>query len=313
MLRSHRLAAVVVAALCLPLFSACTGRRFRRCWRCWPWHHTAAGRRGVDGPAPRRRCPKGRRAAGRWPSATSSTARRWTRHGGPTIPARSPTRVAATSTINSWSGTRPRTARSVPAQLVMTAKREQVTSPSGNRYDWTSCLITTARSYNFQYGYIEERSILPAQRGFWPAFWTWQARGVDQHTETDVYEYYSDNRQRLYATQYSGAPGPLRLAPVVRPDAGLAHLRGGDRSVRNDLVRRRCPGLPHRRHLGRADQHHHESRRVLADSAGRRHDRRDQARGLCPRLEARVVSRRIARPSRAPAVFAIRSLTSTVR
>jgi beta-glucanase (GH16 family) len=101
--------------------------------------------------------------------------------------------------------------------LVMTAKRETVTSAQGNRYEWTSCLITTARSYTFQYGYLEERAILPGPRGFWPAFWTWPARGVEQHTETDVYEFYSDNHERLYVTQYSGAGGRCDWKPPFDP------------------------------------------------------------------------------------------------
>jgi beta-glucanase (GH16 family) len=106
-------------------------------------------------------------------------------------------------------------------ELVMTAKREQVTSPSlGQRYDWTSCLITTRKSYAFQYGYLEERAVLPAARGFWPAFWTWQVKGADQQTETDVYEYYSDNRRRLYGTQYSGAQGRCEYMPRFDPSGG---------------------------------------------------------------------------------------------
>jgi beta-glucanase (GH16 family) len=102
-------------------------------------------------------------------------------------------------------------------ELVMTAKREAVTSQGGTRYAWTSCLITSAPSYDFQYGYIEERSILPPQKGFWPAFWTWQARGVDQHTETDVYEFYSDNHRRLYGTQFSGPRARCDIAPSFDP------------------------------------------------------------------------------------------------
>jgi beta-glucanase (GH16 family) len=103
--------------------------------------------------------------------------------------------------------------------LAMTAKRERTTSPSGTTYDWTSCLITSTPSHTFQHGYLEERSILPAERGFWPAFWTWQAKGVDHHTETDVYEYYSDNKRRLYATQYSGPQGRCDWRPDFDPSA----------------------------------------------------------------------------------------------
>ena len=102
-------------------------------------------------------------------------------------------------------------------QLVMTARREQVTSPSGTRYAWTSCLISSSPSYRFRYGYLEERAVLPAARGFWPAFWTWQAKGVDHHAETDVYEYYSDNKRRLYATQYSPPQGRCDWRPDFDP------------------------------------------------------------------------------------------------
>jgi beta-glucanase (GH16 family) len=105
-------------------------------------------------------------------------------------------------------------------ELVMTARREQHTSESGNSYDWTSCLITSTPSYAFQYGYLEERSVLPAARGFWPAFWTWQAHGVDKHTETDVYEFYSDNRNRIYGTQFSGAGGRCDWKPSFDPATG---------------------------------------------------------------------------------------------
>jgi len=105
--------------------------------------------------------------------------------------------------------------------LTMTARREHVVSPaSGQDYDWTSCLITTRSSEAFRYGYIEERSILPAATGFWPAFWTWPARGADQQIETDVYEFYSDNHSRLYSTQYSGAGGRCDWTPSFDPSAG---------------------------------------------------------------------------------------------
>lgn len=106
-------------------------------------------------------------------------------------------------------------------RLTMTARREQVTSPaSGRRYDWTSCLITSAPAFHFRYAFLEERAILPAQRGFWPAFWTWQAADVDRHTETDVYEYFSDNAGLIYGTQFSGAGGQCRWRPPFDPAAG---------------------------------------------------------------------------------------------
>lgn len=111
--------------------------------------------------------------------------------------------------------------RVADGELTMTAKREPVVSPAGGQhYDWTSCLITSRRSYTFQYGYIEERTILPSVPGFWPAFWTWPAGGADQQIETDVYEYYSDNHTRLYSTQYSGSQGRCDWRPPFDPSSG---------------------------------------------------------------------------------------------
>ena len=109
--------------------------------------------------------------------------------------------------------------------LTMTAKPDSITSPSGRHYDWSSCLISSSPSYAFQYGYIEERAELPAQRGFWPAFWTWQAAGVNRWVETDAYEHYSDTHTRLYLTQHAGAGGGCRISLDFDPTAGM-HVYG---------------------------------------------------------------------------------------
>src|SRR4051794_7569340 len=61
--------------------------------------------------------------------------------------------------------------------LTITAKRENFRSPSGKTYAWTSSLLTSSPSFAFQYGYIEERAMFPAKKGFWPSFWTWQLPG----------------------------------------------------------------------------------------------------------------------------------------
>jgi beta-glucanase (GH16 family) len=92
-------------------------------------------------------------------------------------------------------------------ELVMTARRERHESAAGERYDWTSCLIASTPSLEFQHGYIEERAILPSADGFWPAFWTWQAAQVDRQVETDVYEQYSAGSRELQMTQHSGSRG----------------------------------------------------------------------------------------------------------
>jgi beta-glucanase (GH16 family) len=105
-------------------------------------------------------------------------------------------------------------------ELTMTARREAVTSPSGERYEWTSCLIASTPSYGFQFGYVEERAILPRARGFWPALWTWQAPFENRYIETDIYEFYSETRHRLDLTQHSGAGGNCKPALPFDPSDG---------------------------------------------------------------------------------------------
>jgi cell division septation protein DedD len=111
--------------------------------------------------------------------------------------------------------------------LSMTAKPASITSPSGKHYNWSSCLLSTSPSYAFHYGYMEIRAELPAPTGFWPAFWTWQAAGNNQWTETDTYEFYSDNHSRLYLTQHSGAGGGTVYSPAFDPTTGF-HTYGVD-------------------------------------------------------------------------------------
>lgn len=109
--------------------------------------------------------------------------------------------------------------------LTMTAKRQNVVSPcSSHVYAWTSGLITS--KYIFQYGWIEERSKLPAPKGFWPAFWTWQAPGVNVWDETDVYEFYSDNHTKLYMTKHPNGSGGV-VTPSFDPTTGF-HVYGAD-------------------------------------------------------------------------------------
>lgn len=92
--------------------------------------------------------------------------------------------------------------------LHITAKRQTIKSQSGQTYNWTSCLINTSESYSFRYGYIEARSQFPPVRGFWPGFWTWRVDDGNCPTdcETDAYEYYSDNKTRIYLTQLNEPP-----------------------------------------------------------------------------------------------------------
>ena len=118
--------------------------------------------------------------------------------------------------------------------LSLTAKPDSITSPSGTHYNWSSCLLSSSPSYAFRFGYIEIRAQLPGPKGFWPAFWTWQAAGNNQWTETDVFEFYSDNHSRLYLTQHSGAGGGYAYNSPFDPTTGF-HTYGAD--IRPDGTR----------------------------------------------------------------------------
>lgn len=121
---------------------------------------------------------------------------------------------------------RPQNASVANGQLTITSQRGNITA-CGRTYGWTSALLTSVPSYSFRYGYIETRADLPDLRGFWPAFWTWQAAGNNQWTETDVFEYYSDNHNRLYLSQHSGAGGGCVIDPAFDPSTGM-HVYGAD-------------------------------------------------------------------------------------
>lgn len=110
--------------------------------------------------------------------------------------------------------------------LTITADRQTVTSPNGNIYGWTSCLLTTVPSFAFQYGYIETRAQFPPAAGFWPAFWTWQAGS--SYIETDAFEYYSDNQNLVYLTQHSGAGGGCEGLVLGFNPTSAFHVYGVD-------------------------------------------------------------------------------------
>jgi beta-glucanase (GH16 family) len=110
-------------------------------------------------------------------------------------------------------------------ELIMTARRQAYTSQSGQKYDWTSCLISSTPGYGFRYGYIEERAVLPGAVGFWPAFWTWQApmeggRSPAKPTETDVYELYTNESRDFHVTQHSGSRGFCKARANFDPTKG---------------------------------------------------------------------------------------------
>lgn len=113
-------------------------------------------------------------------------------------------------------------------RLTITARPDIITSPSGTRYAWSSCLISSSPSFAFRYGYIEVRARMPAEAGFWSAFWTWQAPGSKRTIETDIFEYFSDNRRRLYVRQHSGLGGGCTFARLDFDPSSSFHTYGAE-------------------------------------------------------------------------------------
>ncbi|MEU7898436.1 glycoside hydrolase family 16 protein [Nonomuraea sp. NPDC049152] len=113
--------------------------------------------------------------------------------------------------------------------LTITARPDGIQSESGNWYEWSSCLITSTgpQGHTFRYGYIEIRATLPSRPGFWPSFWTWQSADNEQPTEADVFEYFSDNRRRLYHSWHSDTDQTCIHAPRFDPSAGM-NVYGAD-------------------------------------------------------------------------------------
>lgn len=112
--------------------------------------------------------------------------------------------------------------------LKVTAKPDNITSPSGQHYNWSSCLLTSSPGYTFQSGYIEVRAKFPAPTGFWPSFWTWQAAGNNNWNETDVYEFFSDNHALIYMHQNQGTSGGCEGMQIGFDPTTDFHVYGAD-------------------------------------------------------------------------------------
>jgi beta-glucanase (GH16 family) len=56
--------------------------------------------------------------------------------------------------------------------LQLTAQRETHLG-----YPYTSGIVTTYKKFNYQYGFLEIRALVPGGRGLWPAFWSLPANG----------------------------------------------------------------------------------------------------------------------------------------
>lgn len=94
--------------------------------------------------------------------------------------------------------------------LTITAKRET----AGGR-PWTSCMLHSKPQFKTMF--LETRAKLPAKKGFWPGFWTWNG----PQDEVDVFEYYSDNKTKLYLTDRTGGNSGCIHDLTFDPTAGF--------------------------------------------------------------------------------------------
>jgi beta-glucanase (GH16 family) len=99
--------------------------------------------------------------------------------------------------------------------LTLRAKAQQIVTPAGKSFAYTSGMVSTDRSplpgalphYAFTYGYAEARVKLPKGKGLWPAFWMLPT----DHTwppELDVFENIGSNPTSVsMGTHYLDASG----------------------------------------------------------------------------------------------------------
>lgn len=123
--------------------------------------------------------------------------------------------------------------------LTITAKREQHGSSA-----WTSCMLHS--NPQFQTMYMEARVKLPPDKGFWPGFWTWNG----PQDEVDVFEYYSDNKSKIYLTDHTNGGGGCTPNLSFDPTADF-HTYAADVDGQNITWyidgQKQCsaPGSPH--------------------------------------------------------------------
>jgi beta-glucanase (GH16 family) len=129
--------------------------------------------------------------------------------------------------------TRPANIQQQNGNLVITAQKEDLTSPDGILRHYTSARINTQHHFTQKYGRFEARIQLPTGKGIWPAFWLLGDDHESNHWpdcgEIDILETIGAN-DTMYSTihgpGYSGGKGPSTkyiLSPGQQVDTAF-HL-----------------------------------------------------------------------------------------
>ena len=106
--------------------------------------------------------------------------------------------------------------------LQVTAALAVSATPCGTlaAYPYTSGLIQSSTSFYMEYGYFEERALLPAGQGFWPAFWMENEAG-GWPPEIDAMENLGNVMTTIYQNLHYGTSSQTGPAAVTLTDASL--------------------------------------------------------------------------------------------
>ncbi len=112
------------------------------------------------------------------------------------------------------------------ANGVLTITAAPGSNPLGLPYN--SGIITTEKSFNFEYGLVEVSAKLPAGDGMWPAIWLLPS-SLDWPPEIDIMEMLGSDPTMIYASTHSGANNDSSTLPVYVGDTTQAfHTYGLD-------------------------------------------------------------------------------------
>ncbi len=109
---------------------------------------------------------------------------------------------------------------------VLTITAAPGSNPLGLPYN--SGIITTEKSFNFQYGLVEVSAKLPAGAGLWPAIWLLPS-SLDWPPEIDIMEMLGNDPTMIYVSTHSGPDNISSSLPVYVGDTTHAfHTYGLD-------------------------------------------------------------------------------------
>jgi len=96
-------------------------------------------------------------------------------------------------------------------KLILEARKEDITEPDGEVYNYSSAKLITKDKQTWTYGKVEVRAKMPGGQGIWPAIWmmpndepfygTWPVSG-----EIDIMELLGHNPDTVHGTVHFGEP-----------------------------------------------------------------------------------------------------------